>query len=134
MDKIFIHALKAEAIIGIYDWERQVRQTVLIDLEFAADIRKAAMTDSIDDTLNYKRVAKRILAFVESSQFHLVETLAEHVAMLVLDEFGVSWVRIILSKPGAVRSSRDVGVSVERDREMLETWRARAAGGLAGDA
>ena len=129
MDKIFIHALKAEAIIGIYDWERQVRQTVLIDLELAADIRKAAMTDSIDDTLNYKRVAKRILAFVESSQFHLVETLAEHVAMLVLDEFGISWVRITLSKPGAVRSSRDVGVSVERDRQMLETWRARAAGG-----
>ena len=129
MDKIFIHALKAEAIIGIYDWERQVRQTVLIDLELAADVRKAAMTDSIDDTLNYKRVAKRILAFVESSQFHLVETLAEHVAMLVLDEFGISWVRITLSKPGAVRSSRDVGVSVERDRQMLETWRARAAGG-----
>jgi dihydroneopterin aldolase len=129
MDKIFIHALKAEAIIGIYDWERQGRQTVLIDIELAADVRKAAMTDSIDDTLNYKRVAKRILAFVESSQFHLVETLAEHVAMLVLDEFGISWVRIILSKPGAVRSSRDVGVSVERDRGMLETWRARAAGG-----
>ena len=129
MDKIFIHALKAEAIIGIYDWERQVRQTVLIDLEFAADVRKAALTDSIDDTLNYKRVAKRILAFVEGSQFHLVETLAEHVAMLVLDEFAISWVRITLSKPGAVRSSRDVGVSVERDRQMLETWRARAAGG-----
>ena len=129
MDKIFIHALKAEAIIGIYDWERQVRQTVLIDIELAADVRKAALTDSIEDTLNYKRVAKRILAFVEGSQFHLVETLAEHVAMLVLDEFGISWVRITLSKPGAVRSSRDVGVSVERDRQMLETWRARAAGG-----
>jgi dihydroneopterin aldolase len=128
MDKIFIHALKAEAIIGIYDWERQVRQTVLIDLEFAADVRKAALTDSIDDTLNYKRVAKSILAFVESSQFHLVETLAEHVAMLVLDEFGISWVRITLSKPGAVRSSRDVGISIERDRAMLETWRSRAAG------
>jgi 7,8-dihydroneopterin aldolase/epimerase/oxygenase len=128
MDKIFIHALKAEAIIGIYDWERQVRQTVLIDLEFAADVRKAALTDSIDDTLNYKRVAKRILAFVESSQFHLVETLAEHVAMLVLDEFGISWVRITLSKPGAVRSSRDVGIAIERDRGMLETWRRRAAG------
>jgi dihydroneopterin aldolase len=100
---------------------------VLIDLELAADIRKAAMTDSIDDTLNYKRVAKRILAFVEASQFHLVETLAEHVAMLVLDEFDISWVRIILSKPGAVRSSKDVGVSLERDRGMLESWRARAA-------
>jgi 7,8-dihydroneopterin aldolase/epimerase/oxygenase len=125
MDKIFIHSLKAEAIIGIYDWERQVRQTVLVDIELAADIRKAALTDSIDDTLNYKRVAKRILAFVEASQFHLVETLAEHVAMLVLEEFGLAWVRITLSKPGAVRSSKDVGVSLERDREMLEAWRAR---------
>jgi dihydroneopterin aldolase len=125
MDKIFIHALKAEAIIGIYDWERQVRQTVLIDIELAADIRKAALTDSIDDTLNYKRVAKRILAFVEASQFHLVETLGEHVAMLVLEEFGLAWVRITLSKPGAVRSSKDVGVSLERNREMLEAWRAR---------
>ena len=128
MDKIFIHALKAEAIIGIYDWERQVRQTVLIDIEFAADVRKAAMTDSIEDTLNYKRVAKRILAFVEGSKFHLIETLAEHVAMLVLEEFGLTWVRITLSKPGAVRSSKDVGVSLERDREMLSAWRARPSG------
>ena len=82
MDKIFIHALKTEAIIGIFDWERQVRQTVIVDIEISADIRKAALTDSIDDTLNYKRVAKRVLAFVEGSQFHLVETLAEHIAML----------------------------------------------------
>jgi 7,8-dihydroneopterin aldolase/epimerase/oxygenase len=125
MDTIFIHALKSETIIGIYDWERQVRQTVLIDLEFSADIRKAALTDSIDDTLNYKRVAKQVLAFVEASQFQLVETLAEHVAMLVLEEFGVGWVRITLSKPGAVRSSRDVGVAIERDRAALEAWRVR---------
>src|ERR1700679_390095 len=110
VDKIFIHALKTEAIVGIFDWERQVKQTVVIDLEFSADIRKAALTDSIDDTLNYKGVAKRILAFIETSQFHLVETLAEHVAMLVLEEFGVQWVSVALSKPGAIRSSKDVGV------------------------
>ena len=122
MDKIFIHALKAEAIIGIYDWERQVRQTVLVDLEIGADIRKAALTDSIEDTLNYKRVAKRVLAFVEASEFQLVETLAEHLAMLILEEFGVAFVRIVLSKPGAVRNSRDVGVEVERDRTSLESW------------
>ena len=121
MDKIFIHALKAEAIIGIYDWERQVRQTVLVDLEIGADIRKAALTDSIEDTLNYKRVAKRVLAFVEASEFQLVETLAEHLAMLILEEFGVAFVRIVLSKPGAVRNSRDVGVEVERDRTSLES-------------
>jgi 7,8-dihydroneopterin aldolase/epimerase/oxygenase len=127
MDKIFIHALKSEAIIGIYDWERQVRQTVIVDIEFSADIRKAALTDSIDDTLNYKRVAKRVLAFIEASQFHLVETLAEHLAMLVLEEFGIEWVRLTVSKPGAVRSSRDVGVALERDRRSLEQWRAARA-------
>jgi dihydroneopterin aldolase len=124
MDKIFIHALKTEAIIGIFDWERQVRQTVLLDIEMSADIRKAALTDSIDDTLNYKRVAKRVLAFVEASQFHLVETLAESIAMLILEEFDIAWVSIVLSKPGAVRSSRDVGVAIERDRSRLAEWRS----------
>ena len=128
MDKIFIHALKTETIVGIFDWERQVKQTVVMDIEFSADIRKAALSDSIDDTLNYKGVAKRVLAFVEESSFHLVETLAEHIAMLILEEFGVSWVSIALSKPGAVRSSRDVGVKLERTRSDLETWRARGAG------
>ena len=123
MDKIFIHALKTEAIIGIFDWERQVKQTVIIDIEISADIRKAALSDSIGDTLNYKKVAKRVLAFVEGSQFHLVETLAEHVAMLLLEDFGIAWVRISLSKPGAIRSSRDVGVLLERDRSDLDQWR-----------
>jgi 7,8-dihydroneopterin aldolase/epimerase/oxygenase len=127
MDKIFIHALKTEAIIGIFDWERQVKQTVIVDIEISSDVRKAALSDSIDDTLNYKRVAKRVLAFVEVSQFHLVETLAEHIAMLLLEDFGLAWVRIALSKPGAIRNSRDVGVLVERDRKDLETWRAHAA-------
>jgi dihydroneopterin aldolase len=124
MDKIFIHALKTEAIIGIFDWERQVKQTVIVDIEISADIRKAALSDSIDDTLNYKRVAKRVLSFVEESKFHLVETLAEHLAMLMLEEFSVAWVRISLSKPGAIRSSRDVGVILERDRGDLEAWRS----------
>jgi 7,8-dihydroneopterin aldolase/epimerase/oxygenase len=125
MDKIFLRALKTEAIIGIFDWERQVKQTVIVDIEISADIRKAALSDSIDDTLNYKRVAKRVLTFVEESKFHLVETLAEHIAMLILDDFGIAWVRISLSKPGAIRSSRDVGVMLERGRDDLVTWRAR---------
>lgn len=127
MDTIFIHALKTEAIIGIFDWERQVKQTVLVDIEIGADIAKAAVSDSIDDTLNYKRVAKRVLAFVEESTFHLVETLGEHIAMLILEDFGVPWVRISLSKPGAIRSSRDVGVLLERDRDALAKWRAQRA-------
>jgi dihydroneopterin aldolase len=127
MDKIFIHALKTETIVGIFEWERQVKQTVVMDIEFSADIRKAATSDSIDDTLNYKGVAKRVLAFVDESSFHLVETLAERIAMLILEEFGVSWVSIALSKPGAIRGSRDVGVMLERTLQDLETWRTRAA-------
>jgi len=119
MDKIFIHALKTETIVGIFDWERQVKQTVVMDIEFSADIAKAALSDSIDDTLNYKGVAKRVLAFVDESSFHLVETLAENIAMLILEEFGVSWVSITLSKPGAIRGSRDVGVMLERTVQDL---------------
>src|ERR1700730_5758898 len=127
MDKIFIHALKTEAIIGIFDWERQGKETVIVGIENNADVRKAAMADSIHDTLNYKRVAKRVLAFVEESSFHLVETLAERIAMLLLEDFGIAWVRISLSKPGAIRNSRDVGVTLERTRDDLTKWRANAA-------
>ena len=123
MDKIFLHALKAEAIIGIYDWERQVKQTVVVDLEMSGTVRKAALSDSIDDTLNYKKVAKRVLAFIEASQYHLVETLTEQIAMLLLSEFGLTWVRVSLSKPGAVRNSRDVGVIIERETKDLTEWR-----------
>ncbi len=119
MDKIFIHELKTEAIIGIFDWERQVKQTVLVDIEMSADVARAARSDSIDDTLNYKRVAKRVLALVEVSQYHLIETLAEHIAMVILGDFAVDWVRIMVRKPGAVRGSRDVGVIIERDRDHL---------------
>ena len=124
MDKIFIHALKTEAIIGIFDWERQVKQTILVDLEFSANIRKAALSDSIDDTLNYKKVAKRVLSFIEASQFHLVETMADSVAMLLLEDFGLEWVKVALSKPGAIRNSRDVGILIERNRADLDSWQA----------
>ncbi len=128
MDTIFIHDLKTEAIIGIFDWERQVKQTVSVDIEMGFDIRKAAASDAIDDTLNYKRVAKRVLAFIESSQFQLVERLAECIAMLVLDEFAVQRVKLTLSKPGAVRSSRNVGIAIERNRDDLARWKAAAPG------
>ncbi len=127
MDKIFIHALKAEAIIGIFDWERQVKQTIVVDLEFGIDARKPAHSDSIADTLNYKGVAKRVLAFIEGSDFHLIEALTERIAMLLLEEFGVVWVRVALSKPGAIRRSRDVGIIIERTRADLDAWRAPRA-------
>jgi len=114
MDTIFIHDLRIDTVIGIYDWERSIRQTVSLDLEMATDIRKAAASDAIDDTLNYKAVAKRVIAFVEDSRFQLVETLAERVAELVLAEFGVPWLRLTLNKGGAVRGARGVGVVIER--------------------
>jgi dihydroneopterin aldolase len=114
MDIIFLHGLKVDTIIGIWDWERKIRQTVVIDLDMSADIAKAAATDSVDDTLNYKQVAKRIEAFVGDSGFQLVETMAERIAGIVRDEFGVAWVRVRVNKPGAIRGSRDVGVLIER--------------------
>ncbi len=114
MDIIFLHDLRVETVIGIWEWERKIRQTVAIDLEMAADVRKAAATDSVDDTLNYKLVAKRLQQFVGESSFQLVETLAEKIAGIVLDEFDVAWVRVKLNKPGAIRGARDVGVVIER--------------------
>lgn len=116
MDIIFLTGLTTECIIGIWDWERKVRQKVVIDLEMGADIRKAAATDHIDDTLDYKRVSKRVLAFVGESQFQLVETLTEQIARLVVTEFDVPWVRVRLNKQGAIRGSRDVGIVIERRR------------------
>lgn len=117
MDIIYLRDLRVETIIGIYDWERSIRQTVTIDLEMGADTRKAAATDHIDDALNYKAVAKRIIEFVEGSSFELIETLAERITDIVLTEFSVPWVRLSLGKPGAIRGARDVGVMIERARE-----------------
>ncbi len=119
-DRIFLRDLKTETIIGIYDWERKIRQTLSFDFEFPGDVRRAASTDRIEDTLDYKSVAKRVLAFVETSEYQLVETLAENVARLILREFPIEWVKITLSKPGAIRGSRDVGVIIERSRADLD--------------
>jgi len=114
MDIIFLNEMKIDTVIGIWDWERKIRQTVVIDLEMAADIRKAAASDSVDDTLNYKLVAKRVQEFVGDSEFQLVETLAEKIAAIINDEFAVPWVRVRVNKPGAIRGARDVGVMIER--------------------
>lgn len=114
MDRIFLSDLRIDTVIGIWDWERRIRQTVSIDLEMSCDIRRAAASDSVDDTLNYKQVAKRLQQFVGESSFHLVETLAEKIAGIVRDEFGVDWVRVRVNKPGAIRGASDVGVIIER--------------------
>jgi dihydroneopterin aldolase len=119
-DTIFLRDLRVETVIGIWDWERKIRQTVSIDLELAADIREAAATDNIDDALNYKAIAKRVQQFVGESNFQLVETLAEKVATLILDEFPVPSVQVRINKPGAIRGARDVGVLIRRSKH--ENW------------
>lgn len=114
MDKIFITDLRVETIIGIYDWERTTQQTVSIDLEMATDIQAAAASEDIENTLNYKAISKRIESFVADSSFQLIETMAERLSEIVREEFGVSWCRLTVHKPGALSNSRDVGVCIER--------------------
>ena len=114
MDIVFLRDLKIETIIGIFDWEREIKQTVTLDLEMAADVASAARADSIEATLDYKAVAKRLIEFVGHSEYKLVETLAERIAEIVLTEFHVPWVRVRVNKPGAVRYAGDVGVIIER--------------------
>jgi FolB domain-containing protein len=116
MDRVFIENLTVETVIGIFEWEREIRQAVSLDLEMEFDIRKAAASDSIEDTLDYKAVSKRLIHFIEQSEFQLVESLAEKCAAIVLDEFPVGWLKLKLSKPGAVRGSSAVGVIIERKR------------------
>lgn len=118
MDIIYLRDLRIDTVIGVFDWERRVRQTVILDLDLAADVRRAAATDALSDTLNYKAVAKRLLEFVGQSEFQLVETLAERVAEVVLNEFNVPWLRLRVNKQGAVRGARDVGVIIERGQRQ----------------
>jgi dihydroneopterin aldolase len=114
MDIVYIRALRIDTVIGIYEWERRTRQTLVFDLEMSADIARAAASDDIADTLNYKAVAKRLIQFVGESSFQLVETLAERCAQIVREEFGVPWVRLTINKAGAVRGADAVGVVIER--------------------
>jgi len=118
-DRIFLHGLAVDCIIGFIDWERRTKQTIVIDVEMPVDCARAAATDDVADTLDYKKVAKRLISFVETSEFKLVETLAHRAALIVLEEFGVEWVRLSVNKPGAIRHSKDVGVAVLRTRADL---------------
>jgi 7,8-dihydroneopterin aldolase/epimerase/oxygenase len=118
-DRIFLRGLTVECIIGFIDWERRVKQIVVIDLEIPVDCRTASRTDEVADTVDYKAVAKRVIAFVEASEFKLVETLGHRLAMLIIEEFSLPWVRLSINKPGAIRGSRDVGIVLERTRADL---------------
>lgn len=117
MDIVYVRDLRIETIIGIFAWEREVRQVVSIDLEMATDIRAAAHSDDIRDALDYKTISKRLIQFVGQSQFQLIEAMAESVASIVRDEFGVSWLRVRISKPGALRGAQDVGLVIERGQK-----------------
>jgi len=114
MDIVYLRDLRIDTVIGIFDWERRTTQTIILDLEMSADIAKAAASDDIKDTLNYKAVAKRLIDFVGNSDFQLVETLAERCAQIIREEFDVRWVKLTLNKKGAVRGADDVGVMIER--------------------
>lgn len=115
-DTIFLNEMRIDTVIGIWDWERKIRQTVSVDLEMGTDIRRAAEADNIEQTLNYKLVAKRVQQYIADSDFQLVETMAEKVAGIILDEFEVPWVVVRINKPGAIRGARDVGVQIRRSR------------------
>ncbi|WP_415893418.1 dihydroneopterin aldolase [Neptuniibacter sp. PT8_73] len=114
MDLVYIRELEVETIIGIYDWEREIRQRINLDLDMGTDIRQAANTEDVDNTLNYKTVSDRLIEFIEQSEFQLVETMAEQIAEIVMTEFGVKWLCLRLGKPGAVPQAKDVGVIIER--------------------
>ena len=114
MDIVYIRDLEIRTIIGIYDWEREQKQLVSLSLEMGCDIKACAQSESIENALNYKAVAKRLIEFVELSEFFLVETLAERISEIVLHEFGVAWLKLKVGKPGAVTGSKDVGVIIER--------------------
>ena len=114
MDIVFIRDLKIDTVIGIYVWEKRIKQTISLDIDMGVDISQAARSDNIDDAVSYKTVAKRLSEYVGESQHELVESLAEEICALIQNEFSVPWVRLELHKPGAVRGARSVGVIIER--------------------
>ena len=114
LDITFLHGLRVDCIIGIWDWERRTRQTIVVDLDMASNVKKASQSDDIKDAVDYKSVSKRLIEFIGQSEFQLVETLAERVADIVINEFSVPWVRVRINKRGAVRNAGDVGILIER--------------------
>lgn len=116
MDIVFIQGLKIDCVIGIYDWERKIRQDIVLDIEMSVDIKAASETDHIDQTLDYKAVSKRLISFVQTSEFQLVETLAEKITQIIINEFDVEKVKLTLNKGEAVTGAQGVGVIIERHR------------------
>lgn len=114
MDTIFIHGLQCECVVGVWEWEKKITQTLVLDIDLATDITKAAQSDELQDTLDYKKISDRVIEYAQANTFDLIETLIEHLAQLILTEFAVPWVRIKLDKGGAVKNVNHVGVVIER--------------------
>ena len=117
MDVVFIKGLKVDTVIGIYDWEREIRQEIVLDIEMSADVSNAATTDNIEQALNYKDVCRRLSEFVKASEFLLVESLAEEICQIIINEFNVNWVRLKLDKGEAITGAEGVGVIIERAKK-----------------
>lgn len=115
MDIIFLHGLTVECVIGVWQWERRIKQRIEIDLDLAADIAHAARNDHLEDTVNYKAIAKRIISHVGESEYRLVEALAESIAKILIAEFAIPWCRVKINKGRAVSGARSVGVVIERE-------------------
>jgi 7,8-dihydroneopterin aldolase/epimerase/oxygenase len=114
MDVIYLHNLRVETVIGVWDWERRIRQNLLIDIDLGTDVSRAGETDDIADTVDYKAVSDRVISFTAGSEFRLIEALADRIAAIVLEEFDVKWIRVQINKQGVVRHVRDIGVIIER--------------------
>ena len=116
VNMVCINGLKAPSVIGCYDWERDIRQTLVIDLELKADFTRAAQSDALDDALDYAAISQRVIAACDAARFQLLEALAQHLAALLLAEFAITGLRMTITKPGAVPEAEGVGVVIERAR------------------
>jgi dihydroneopterin aldolase len=120
MDIVYIRDLEVKTVIGVYDWEREIKQPVTVDLDMACDIRAASTTDDVAHVVDYKNVCVRVTNFIEQSQVQLIETMAEEIAALLMSEFHVPWVRVKIGKPAAITGARSVGIIIERGSLALK--------------
>ncbi len=114
MDTIYLHDLRVDTVIGVWDWERRIRQTLIMDIEVGTDFSRAGASDDIADTVDYKAISDRIMEFTRSSEFKLIEALGEGITRTVMQEFGIKWMRLKINKQGVLRHVRDVGIMIER--------------------
>ena len=114
MDIIFLHGIEANCVVGVWEWEKQITQKIIVDIDVSAGIAASAATDELEDTLNYKALAESVIGMLEESRFQLIETMAEEVAKLVMKDFSVAWIKVRINKGGAVKNVRNVGVEVQR--------------------